>query len=149
MMDFESPEIPLFFGKPGCINNRKQKAILQQAGVDFKDIDLLSFAWTESQLKSFFERYPVADWLNPSAPRVKSGELSAKSMGEKQLLEAMVKDPILIRRPLIAWQAHRWIGFDWPDLVRVLPVKTPDAQTLLQAGADIETCTRKLAEHEP
>ncbi|WP_317933266.1 ArsC/Spx/MgsR family protein [Halioxenophilus sp. WMMB6] len=135
-------DIPLFFGKPTCINNRKQRQILHAAGVEFIEQDLLNYRWSTELLRQFFSGLPVAEWINKSAPQFKSGELDPSAMSPEQLLQAMVANPILIRRPLLAWRGQRWVGFDWQKLHQILPVNIEQADALLKADDDIESCAR-------
>gem|GEM_PF-3154475 len=55
---------------------------------------------------------PVAEWFNPSAPRVKSGEVQPDALDEVAALELMLADPLLIRRPLMEVDSQRRVGFD-------------------------------------
>ncbi len=65
----------IFYEKPGCINNTKQKALLAAAGHEVLAHSLLAHPWTAESLRPFFGTLPVAKWFNASAPRVKSGEV--------------------------------------------------------------------------
>lgn len=101
-----------FYEKPGCLNNTKQKALLASAGYRVAAFNLLEHAWTEQSLRPFFGTRPVAQWFNPSAPRIKSGEVVPEDMDEAGALRAMLTDPLLIRRPLIRFGDRCEVGFD-------------------------------------
>jgi nitrogenase-associated protein len=127
-----------FYEKPGCLNNTRQKQLLVGAGHLIIVHDLLSEPWSNdvARLRSFFHNRPVAEWFNPSAPRIKQGLVNPQMMSESQAIEAMIDDPILIRRPLIESDGIRWAGFD---------VEQVDAWIGLSSGTverDLETCTR-------
>ncbi len=128
----------VFFGKPACVNNRKQRKILKEAGADLIERDLLSYPWSESLLRQFFLDIPKDQWVNRSAPEIKSGRLNVDALSEQQLLWTMVLNPGLIRRPLIAWQEQRWVGFDWSILQAELPINAPDNRQWL--NDDLESC---------
>ncbi|SMF27866.1 nitrogenase-associated protein [Alteromonadaceae bacterium Bs31] len=102
----------IFYEKPGCISNGKQKKLLKQAGIDLVVRDLLSHPWTEQSLKAFFTSNFIESWINPNAPSVKSGEIVPEALDPTTALSLMIKDPLLIRRPLIECQAGKWSGFD-------------------------------------
>lgn len=102
----------IFFEKPGCGGNARQKALLEQAGHRVIARDLLSEPWTPQTLRPFFGGRPVADWFNRAAPAVKSGELVPESMDEAAALAAMVERPLLIRRPLMQIGDRRDCGFE-------------------------------------
>jgi len=102
----------VFYEKPGCINNTRQKQILTQSGHDVVALDIRVQAWTPATLRAFFGDRPVADWFNRAAPRVKSGALVPETMAADEALAQMCLDPLLIRRPLIECDGRRLAGFD-------------------------------------
>lgn len=125
-----------FYEKPGCVNNTKQKAVLREAGYQVAARSLLDHPWTRDSLRPFFGDRPVAAWFNPSAPRVKSGEVVPDALDERAALDAMLADPLLIRRPLIEFDGRREVGFD-AEIERWLG--------LLKPQEDIESCPKMLA----
>lgn len=102
----------IFFEKPGCGGNARQKALLEQAGHRVIARDLLSEPWTPQTLRPFFGDRPVADWFNRAAPAVKSGEVVPETLDEAAALAAMVERPLLIRRPLMQVGDRRDCGFE-------------------------------------
>lgn len=102
----------LFYEKPGCGNNARQKTRLRAAGHELVVRDLLSEPWNAARLRAFFAELPVADWFNRAAPRVKSGEVEPDRMDAQSALTLMLADPLLIRRPLIEATDLRSVGFD-------------------------------------
>ncbi|HYF87981.1 ArsC/Spx/MgsR family protein [Azospirillum sp.] len=102
----------VFFEKPGCGGNARQKALLERAGHRVLARDLLSEPWTPETLRPFFGDRPVADWFNRAAPAVKSGEVVPEAMDEAAALAAMVERPLLIRRPLMQVGDRRDCGFE-------------------------------------
>lgn len=102
----------LFYEKPGCGGNAKQKVWLAASGHTVLAQNLLTEKWTAERLRSFFGTLPVADWFNLSAPRVKSGEVEPAAYGEAEALSLMLAEPLLIRRPLLDVDGERRCGFD-------------------------------------
>lgn len=101
-----------FYEKPGCINNAKQKKMLDQNGHSIFSQSLLSTPWTAERLRPFFGNMPVIEWFNPAAPRIKSGDVKPERHSEETALAAMIADPLLIRRPLIDAEGELACGFD-------------------------------------
>jgi nitrogenase-associated protein len=101
-----------FYEKPGCINNTRQKALLESYGHIVNAHSLLSEPWTKSKLRLFFGEMPVKDWFNKAAPRIKGGEVNPMDFNEDTALKAMLADPLLIRRPLIEVEGQFVCGFD-------------------------------------
>jgi nitrogenase-associated protein len=90
-----------FYEKPGCINNTKQKKMLEMYGHKVTAFSILTQRWTKESLRPFFGSTPVEEWFNTAAPRIKSGEVNPNIYNEDSALTAMLEDPLLIRRPLI------------------------------------------------
>jgi nitrogenase-associated protein len=130
----------IFYEKPGCGNNTKQKALLAAAGHEVEARNLLAEPWTEAALLSFFGTRPVAEWFNRAAPRVKSGEIVPEILDAEQAMWLLLNDPLLIRRPLIEAEGRKEIGFN-QDAIHAWLGLTP-------TGADLESCPRSH-QHNP
>jgi len=128
----------LFYEKPGCINNTRQKALLESAGHRVVARNLLTEPWTAERLRPFFGSLPVPEWFNPSAPAVKEGRVLPEILNETGALLLMVRDPLLIRRPLMQVGSERMVGCDsavvdaWIGLIE-------------KPGREIEDCPRSHA----
>ena len=106
----------VFYEKPGCGNNTKQKVWLAASGHTVLAKSLLTEKWTTERLRPFFGDLPVAQWFNPSAPRVKSGEVNPAALDAQTALAMMLEEPLLIRRPLMEVEGELRVGFD-PEAV--------------------------------
>jgi len=102
----------IFYEKPGCGGNAKQKALLTASGHTLDVRNLLAAPWTAPELESYFGARPVAQWFNMAAPRVKSGEIDPATLTREQALAAMLAEPLLIRRPLMESGGRREAGFE-------------------------------------
>jgi nitrogenase-associated protein len=127
----------VFYEKPGCGGNARQKALLRAAGHVLEVRDLLSWPWTRDSLLEFLAPLPVAEWFNPAAPPVKSGDVRPEVLGPGAALVLLLADPLLIRRPLMSQGDTRMVGF---DVARVqawvgLGPKGPAAGTALEGCA--------------
>jgi nitrogenase-associated protein len=123
----------VFYEKPGCANNTRQKVLLAAAGHTVLARSLLTEKWEAPRLRAFFGALPVTDWFNPSAPRIKSGEVQPDRLDESAALEWMLADPLLIRRPLMEVDGERRVGFDqdavdrWIGLASKMPRENLEA----------------------
>lgn len=124
----------VFYEKPGCANNTKQKLWLAASGHTVLARNLLIEKWNAERLRMFFGDLPVAQWFNPSAPRVKSGEVNPDALDTQAALDMMIAEPLLIRRPLMEVNGVFCTGFD-ADSVRAW-IGLNDAKP----KGDIETC---------
>ena len=130
----------LFYEKPGCINNTRQKVLLAAAGHTVQAKSLLTEKWTSDRLRGFFGALPVAEWFNPSSPRVYGGEISPDALNEGEALKLMLADPLLIRRPLMEVDGERRVGFDQDAVDRWIGLSSKAERE------DLETCPRKQGE---
>lgn len=94
------------------MTNAKQKALLTAAGHTVIAKNLLVEPWTAERLLEFFRNIPVAQWINRASPRVKTGEVNPEMLSSENALALLLNDPLLIRRPLIAIDNLRLVGFD-------------------------------------
>jgi len=104
----------VFFEKPGCGGNARQRAALLAAGHTLEQRNLLTTEWTAESLLAFLAPLPVADWFNRAAPRVKNGEVNPDTIDREAALLLLIAEPLLIRRPLMQRTDNgtRHVGFD-------------------------------------
>ncbi|MBC2606584.1 ArsC/Spx/MgsR family protein [Pelagicoccus albus] len=120
----ETKGIVSLYGKAGCQGNARQVKQLKSAGYVVQFIDLLSRKLEASELTKFTSDRPLHDCVNQRAPLITSGEFDPSTLDEDDLLQAMVENPILIKRPLLFYRGHFACGFDHP-LVEQLLGETP------------------------
>ncbi|MEC4591763.1 ArsC/Spx/MgsR family protein [Nitrospirillum amazonense] len=102
----------VFYEKPGCRTNARQRRALEAAGHTVLVRDLLAEPWTAERLRGFFGQAPVATWFNPAAPAVKAGAVDPAALDAATALSLMLADPLLIRRPLAEVDGQRHAGFE-------------------------------------
>ena len=128
----------VFYGKPGCRTNRRQRRMLAELGHRLEVRDLLEESWTPARLRPFFGRRPVSQWFNRHAPQLVAGDINPHGLSEADALDLLVRDPILIRRPLIDSHVGRCAGFDRSPLLEYLGIRWSSAD-------DPEACSRDAA----
>lgn len=126
----------IFFEKPGCINNTKQKKILTNAGHTLVAMNILIYDWNKDTLLNYFSSLPISKWFNQSAPDIKSGKIDAVNISQEQALNLMIEDPILIRRPLMKINGQYKAGFDYDELDQLIGLNETNIAN------DIESCPR-------
>jgi len=130
----------VFYEKPNCVNNARQKRLLRDAGHEVIERNLLTENWNVFRLRRFFGNLPVAAWFNGSAPAIKQGMVVPEDLSEEQALSLMLADPLLIRRPLMQVGEQYEVGF---DPLRVAAWIGLDAWT--EIPEHLETCPRTRA----
>ena len=126
----------IFFEKPGCINNTKQKNILCNAGHNVVAMDILKYDWSNDTLLNYLSALPILQWFNQSAPDIKSGKIKPVDLTQVQALKFMIKDPILIRRPLMKVNEQYKVGFDYDEINSLIGLQETSYED------DIESCPR-------
>ena len=110
----------VFYEKPGCTTNGRQRKMLTAAGHDVEARNLLTEAWTAERLAVFLGALPVSQWFNRASPRVKSGEIDPARLDGEKAMALLLADPLLIRRPLMEAGDWRCAGFDAAEVDRTI-----------------------------
>jgi len=113
----------IFYEKPGCAGNKKQKDVLKANGINFEVRSILSTKWDRDRLNCFFEGLQKDAIVNQFAPKIKGGQIDINNYTKDQLIDLMLEDPILIKRPLIQVDDIKICGFDIPKLNKALNLK--------------------------
>jgi nitrogenase-associated protein len=133
----------VFFEKPGCGGNARQRALLLSAGHTLERRNLLTAPWTRESLLKFLSPLPVADWFNRAAPRIKSGALQPEAQSVDSALALLLAEPLLIRRPLMQRTDNqtRLVGFDTAAVHAWVGLGTAHASPSLEGcAAPTEHC---------
>ena len=107
--------VVVFYEKPGCSGNARQKALLEASGHTVVARNILTTSWTSMHLLSFLKLLPVPQWFNRNAPMVKRGAVNPDGFGELDapaILGLFQANPILIRRPLLEVEGACRAGFE-------------------------------------
>ena len=127
----------VFFEKPGCGGNAKQRALLEAAGHTLDRRNLLTAHWTPGRLLEFLAPLPVPQWFNRAAPRVKSGDVVPEQLEAETALALLLAEPLLIRRPLMQRvdNGARLVGFDIAAVAQFVELDASDS-----LPASLEAC---------
>jgi nitrogenase-associated protein len=127
----------VFFEKPGCGGNARQRALLLSAGHTLDRRNLLTAHWTRESLLASLSPLPVADWFNRAAPRVKTGEVKPEAQSVDSAIALLLAEPLLIRRPLMQRTDNqsRHVGFDTAAVAAWVGLGTEHASPSLEGCA--------------
>jgi nitrogenase-associated protein len=129
----------IFYEKPGCANNTRQKKLLTEAGHNVIAKNILEENWQAEILLPFFTGLAVRDWFNYSAPPIKYGEIEPDKLDANQAIALMLENSLLIHRPLMQVGNEYRAGFDAEK------VNTWLGLTAINKEQDLETCTKSHA----
>ncbi|WP_127088137.1 ArsC/Spx/MgsR family protein [Aquabacter cavernae] len=113
----------IFYGKPTCGGNARQRARLRASGHQVEERDLFGHPWSGDELRAFLGDLAPAGWFNRSAVRVKSREVDPEALAPEAALALLLADPRLIRRPLLDIGGHRLAGWDEGRLDALIGLK--------------------------
>ncbi len=128
----------IFYEKPGCATNARQRQLLEAAGHQVNRRNLLTEPWTAGRLHEFFKDTPVSEWFNRASPRIKSGEIDPHQVTAAAATSLLLEDPLLIKRPLIEIGPVLIAGFD-PKRLQA-SIDLPPQPRL----EDLQDCSRRL-----
>jgi arsenate reductase len=91
------------FHNPMCGTSRKVLAAIRDSGRDPEVVEYLTTGWTKDRLKALFARMGVTprEVLRIRGTPAEELGLTAATVGDDQILDAMVAHPILVERPIV------------------------------------------------
>ncbi len=94
----------IIYHNPACGTSRNTLALLREHGVEPKVVEYLKVGWTSDQLTDLFAKMGVGpgEALRVMGTRAQADGLTAKSADPATIIAAMVADPILVNRPIVA-----------------------------------------------
>jgi arsenate reductase (glutaredoxin) len=89
------------YHNPRCNTSRRTLALLREKGVEPEIVEYLKTPYTSAQLKRLLGQLKM-----PASALIRKKEAAAagidpKSLSEEQLIDAMVKNPIIVERPIV------------------------------------------------
>ncbi|HHF7366845.1 TPA: arsenate reductase (glutaredoxin) [Legionella bozemanae] len=98
----------IIYHNPRCSKSRKTLELLQSQGVAPVIVEYLKTPLNLEQLKSLRAHFALKDFVRTDEPVFK--ELGLSLDNENQMLQAMVKEPILMQRPIVTYKEKAIIG---------------------------------------
>lgn len=129
-----------FYEKTGCSGNAKQKELLQSHNISFSVKSLLDTSWTKETLEEFFKGLETTDIFNPFAPQIRDKEIDINSLSKDEAITLMIKNPILIKRPLLDINGVKICGFDIEKINELLNTNI-DTNKKLNTCSSSDSCT--------
>jgi arsenate reductase len=94
----------IIYHNPRCGTSRKTLEILEKApAIAVRVVDYLNDTPSKKKLRDLYKRagISVRDGLRSKEPLAKELGLNDPDVGEDALLDAMIKNPVLINRPIV------------------------------------------------
>ncbi len=129
-----------FYEKTGCSGNAKQKELLKSHNISFSVKSLLDTSWSKETLSEFFKGLELVDMFNPFAPQIRDKEIDINTLSKDEAIELMIKNPILIKRPLLDINGVKLCGFDIEKINELLNTNI-DTNKKLNTCSSSDSCT--------
>jgi nitrogenase-associated protein len=129
-----------FYEKTGCSGNAKQKELLKSHNISFSVKSLLDTLWTKETLSEFFKGLEIKDIFNPFAPQIRDKEIDISKLSKDEAINLMIKNPILIKRPLLDINGVKICGFDIEKINELLNTNI-DTNKKLNTCSSSDSCT--------
>ncbi|WP_131779161.1 arsenate reductase (glutaredoxin) [Legionella bozemanae] len=108
----------IIYHNPRCSKSRKTLELLQSKGVAPVIVEYLKTPLNLEQLKSLRAHFALKDFVRTDEPVFK--ELGLSLDNENQVLQAMVKEPILMQRPVVTSKEKAIIGRPPENVLKLL-----------------------------
>ena len=86
------------------------RAWLHEKGLETEERDFFQDKFSENELRQLIEGRQPADVFSWNSPSFKALGRPAESLADDDLVELMLQEPRLIRRPLVVVNGHLVIG---------------------------------------
>ncbi len=102
----------LMYHNPRCSKSRQTLALLDQRGIQPTIVDYLNQPPSVEQLKAVLEMLGMEprDLMRTKEEAYNAQQLDDPALTNEQLLQAMVKTPVLIERPIVIIDGRAAIG---------------------------------------
>ncbi|NCD01390.1 MAG: arsenate reductase family protein [Clostridia bacterium] len=111
----------LFIEYPKCLTCQRAKKYLEERNVVFTDRHIVEDNPTEEELTEWIRRsgYPIKKFFNTSGMKYKELGLKDKlaDMSEKEQIQLLATDGMLVKRPLIIEKERILVGFREKELI--------------------------------
>ena len=105
----------IFIEYPKCTNCKKAKKWLEEKNIEFKDRNIVEETPTVEELTKWIKRsgLDIKKWFNTSGLKYKELNLKEKllNMSEKEKIELLASDGMLIKRPILVSDKAIFTGF--------------------------------------
>ena len=96
------------------------KAELSQARLELKTRDFFKDSFTRDEIEELFDRQPLSDFFSFRSPSFKKTGLDRNSITRNDMIDLMVAEPRLIKRPLILYEGNIFLGNDKKNIAKML-----------------------------
>jgi len=91
-----------------------------QKKIDFNDRDFFKEPFTRDEIIELLQGKPATEMFNFRSPSFKKLDLDREKLGDEELIDLMLKEPRLVRRPVVRINDNVYFSADKAVLEGVL-----------------------------
>jgi arsenate reductase/regulatory protein spx len=103
-----------------CSTCRKTKEFLLEKKITFNERDFFKHKFNREEIESLLRGRPASEMFNPRSSSVKSMGLEPAKLSHDEIIDLMLQEPRLIRRPVIRVGDEVHFGADIKVLEKLL-----------------------------
>ena len=100
------------FGKSTCKTTQKVVDWFKSQKIDIEYVDIITSPPSKKFLDSNVDTDDIKSFLNSRSKIYRQNNMSSKLPGKNEAIKMMLKDPNLIKRPVIITSSGNMFGFD-------------------------------------
>jgi arsenate reductase len=108
------------YHNPRCNTSRKTLALLREKGVEPEIVEYLKTPYTTAQLKTLLGQMNLPAKAVVRKKEAAAAGIDPNTMSEAALIDAMVKNPILVERPIVVSGGKAALGRPPENVLSVL-----------------------------
>ena len=108
------------YHNPRCNTSRKTLALLQEKGIEPEIVEYLKTPYTAAQLKTLLGQMNLPAKAIVRRKEAAAAGIDPNTMTEAALIDAMVKHPILVERPIVVSGSKAALGRPPENVLSVL-----------------------------
>ena len=93
---------------------------MQARKVDFEEREYGKHPFTETELRQLIGDSPIEPFLNTRTPLYREKNMKQKPPSKDEAIKLMLKDPNLLKRPVIIKGKKKLTGFDEAEVKQLL-----------------------------
>lgn len=100
------------YGIKTCGSVKKAMAFFQLNNIEFEFVDFKKTKPTMSELNNWLQYVDTKKLLNTKGTTYKKLNLSQKALKEQDIVQHLLNEPLLIKRPVIELSSNVIVGYD-------------------------------------
>ena len=113
----------VIYTSPGCASCRKVKAYLKEHNIRFIEKNIFNVLLNKNEVKYLLSRSDngADDIISKRSKIIQEEKIDIDAMSTDQLIDFIIKNPSILRRPIILNEDNFQIGYDSEEIDAFIP----------------------------